>query len=71
MPKDFGSFFSPKSVIFRANLVEFRVQKGHLLFVPVDILRLSQSGYCILCTYLIFFHRMVSFKILNTSKINV
>ena len=24
----------PKSVIFWANLVEFRVQKGHFLFVP-------------------------------------
>ena len=37
MPKDFGSFFSRikgRKVIFWANLVEFRVEKGHLLFVP-------------------------------------
>ena len=37
MPKDFGSLFSRikgEKCHFWANLVEFRVQKGHLLFVP-------------------------------------
>ena len=36
MPKDFRIFLSDmgqKIVIFWANLVEFRVQKGHFLFV--------------------------------------
>ena len=35
--KIFGVFLvgkGPKSVIFWTNLVEFRGQKGHLLFIP-------------------------------------
>ena len=40
---NFGGFWNPKIVNFRANLVEFMVEKGHFLFVPqwyINILRL-------------------------------
>ena len=60
MPKDFGSFFSPeKKCHFQGEFSRISGSKRSFAVcttvVPVDILRLSQSGYCILCTYLIFF----------------